>query len=363
MLTVFKDWRGVQRGLMALLVMVCFGTSSVAMMEMTDENLDNVVGQSLFTSNTATNGAFTYYRLGIDAEMNMNLNINRLALGCDGAGATGTCDIDINRVRLHGISATPDTTPLDGAFNDSGPSTDFMMRRPYLEFAIKNAGTAATREVSGMRIGALEALGGMSIGENPDVNNMADDTGITTISGYMGAVLTNAQMTNVNATPCWLSLGALCGLTATIATHSQALTLRRSTTFDLTGMSASAIGLSLNNTNLLGQPLRTIHRIDVAGNAALTLPTKDFFISVQKENVVWQKVSDGTFASGSNPAAEKGWWMYMPQVQFNNITTNQNIDIPFASVIGGVFGAAVNVAPVDLQQRPADNCWGTLTFC
>lgn len=361
MLTIYRFGRRVVLSWTALLMVACLSTPSLAMMEMTDENLDGVVGQSLFTSNTATNGAFTYYRLGIDAEMNMNLNINRLALGCDGANGTGTCDIDISRVRMAGIAATPDTTPLDNVFNDSGPPTDFLMRRPYLEFAIKNAGTAATREVSGMRIGALEALGSMSIGENPNINDLNDDTGITTITGFMGARMTNTVLTDVCVT-----VFGLCTINASpgvISSHNQDLILRRSTTFSLTGMSTGAIGLTLSNTNLNNQPLDTIHRIDVAGNAAATVPTKDFFISVQKENVVWQKVSDGTFASASNPAAEKGWWMYMPQVQFTNISTNQPIRVPTTAVIGGLFGAAVNVNPVDLQQRPADNCWGTLTFC
>lgn len=354
--------RTIRRTWAALMWMValCMAMPLQAMTEMNDTGLDEVVGQSLFTSNTATNGAFTFYRLGIDAEMNLNTNINRLALGCDGVNGTGTCDIEINRLRLHGIAATPDTTPVDGAFNDSGPPTDFLMRRPYMEFAIKNAGTAATREVSGIRIGALEALGGMSIGENPNINDLNDDMGITTISGFMGAVMTNAQMTNVGV----LKIsGGCCFIgptTATIASHSQNLILRRATTLSLTGMSATAVGLTLGNTNLNNQPIDTIHRIDVAGNSALTVPTKDFYISVQKENIVWQRVSTGGF---TDPAAEKGWWMFMPQVQFNNITTNQSIRLPFGDVVGGLFGGSVNVDPVDLQQRPADNCWGTLTFC
>jgi hypothetical protein len=136
-------------------------------------------------------------------------------------------------------------------------------------------------------------------------------------------------------------------------------------------MSAEAIGLTLNNVWLNNEPLDNVHNILVADNPAGTVPTRDFYLSNQKESLHWQTISTGTFGgsvattngSVSIPMAEKGWWMYLPQVQVPNLTSNQSIRISTLEVFGGLFGGRVDVNPVDLQQRPADNCYGNLTFC
>lgn len=337
--------------------------SATALDRLDDEALAQVSGQSLFISNHTSNGSFDYYRLAVDAQLDLNVNIRRLALGCDGAGATGACDIDLSNVRLTGIGTT-DT-------GDSGPPRDFILRRPYLEFAIKNPGNAVQREVAGVRFGAYEALGLLSIGENPDINNINDDTGITSLTGFMAATITNAQLTNVGVT----FFGACCVIgptTATISSHTQAVTMRRATTATFSTMTAEAVGLTLNNVWLNNEPLDNVHNITVAGNAAGTVPTRDFYLSVQKETLFWQAISTGTFngtiptTKDGNvpiPAAEKGWWLYLPSVQLPNITSNQSIRIGTLEVIGGLFGGQVNVNPVDLQQRSADNCYGASKFC
>lgn len=335
---------------------------AAAMESISDQALGEITGQSLFNTNTSTDGSFTYYRLGLDAQMDLNVNVNQLKLGCDGAGGTGTCDIDLTRVRLTGVGA-------DYA-NGLGPTKDFMLRRPYIEFAVKNAGSTTNREISGIRMGALEALGTLGVGENPNVNDYTDDTGINRVSGFMVATVTNAQLTDVGVT----SLGICCVIgptTATVTSHTQALILNRDTTFSLTGMSATASGLTLSNTNLNNEPLDNIHQIIVAADSAGTTATKDFYISFQKEALYWQRISTGGYhdnvsTTGGNvaiPAAQKGWWMYMPQVQAPNIVSNQTIRIPTTQAVGGLFGGAVNLNPIDLQQRPTDNCYGTLTFC
>ncbi|MDP2226136.1 MAG: hypothetical protein Q8J78_01490 [Moraxellaceae bacterium] len=351
MLTSLSSGCGVL-SLMRLLVLTLvslWSLPSYALEEIDDSELSDMHGQSLFVASYAANAGFGFYRLAVDAQLDLNTNIKRLALGCDGAGGTGVCDIDISNLRLTGVGAT--------SAADSGPGRDFMLRRPYLEFAVKNPGNPATREVSGMRFGAYESLGVMSVGENPNINDLNDDTGITRLSGEMNVRVTNATLTNVGVT----SVGICCVIgptTATIASHQQNLVLRRAQTASLTGMSAVAIGLTLNNTNLNNQPLRSIHNIQVS--EANGSPTKDFYLGVQKENILWQRVSTGAFAG--NPA-EKGWWMSIPDVQIPNLTTNQSIRIGTLDVIGGLFGGAVNVNPVDLQQRPVDNCWGPTTFC
>ncbi|MDF3029883.1 MAG: hypothetical protein K0R03_441 [Moraxellaceae bacterium] len=353
-------WRAY---LLGLAFMMIAAGPAVAIEEMDDESLAGVSGQSLFTSNTTTNGAFTYYRIGIDAEILLNTNINRLALGCDGAAGTGICDIDLSRARFAGVSASSTT--------DSGPATDFLLRRPYIEFAVKNAGTAASRELSGFRVGAVETLGMLSIGENPNINDLNDDTGIQRLTGFMTATLTNTRLTDVGVT----TFGACCVVgptTATVSSHTQAVTLRRSTTATFSRMTATASGITLNNVWLNNEPLDNVHNILVAGNATGTTPTRDFYISNQKETLAWQSISTGLFNGCINttkdgcvaiPAAEKGWWMYLPQVQLPNITSNQTVRVSTLEAVGGIFGGQVDINPVDLQQLPVDNCYGNLRFC
>lgn len=337
---------------MSLLSTVGYASGLVGL---TDTELAETQGQALFNlsyiapggSNPNTNTGF--YRVGLEAEMRINANIRSLQLGCGGVNGTGACDIDISNVRLTGRTVGPDGTFM---------SSDAVLTNPYFEVAIKNPTSAANREITGLRFGSLSVLGKMSIGENPDINNLNDDTGITTLSGDLTARLTNARLTNVGVT----SFGICCIIgptTATITEHVQQFTLRRATTLTIEGASAEAIGLTLGNVWLNDQPLDTLHQIDLAEDDGSA--TKDFYLSLQSENIRWQKISTGSFA-GVVPA-ERGWWLSIPRVQVPDIVSNQSIRIGTLAVIGGLFGAQVDVNPVDLQQRPVDNCYGTLTFC
>ena len=84
--------------------------------------------------------------------------------GSKGAG----CDIDIDNIALTGIN------PVDGSYVNS----DFVLNNPFIEFAIDNPNSAATRQVAGFRLGALSALGMMSIGGNSDLSKLNDDKGL-----------------------------------------------------------------------------------------------------------------------------------------------------------------------------------------
>ncbi|MDO8331154.1 MAG: hypothetical protein Q7T36_11855 [Fluviicoccus sp.] len=348
-----------------LLAACCFLAADAYSLElMDDESLSVETGQSLFNSNTVTNGSMTFFRLMVDAELQLNMNINKVALGCDGPNGTGVCDIDIDRLRLAGTSAS--------SASDSGPGTDFMMRRPFLEFAIKNNNVAATRQVSGIRFGALESLGSMSFGENPG-NNAADDFGLNRFSGDMNVTLLNTTMSNVKACLGVLVFGVCGGInlsgSANVASHNQSFTLSRATKInDIGPMSAFSnnifpFGLptTLSNTHLLDQSLDTLHQIIVEDPSSGGQPTKDFYIGLQKESVNWQKISTGSFAG---VAAQQGWWLSVPKVVIEDITSNQLIQLGTFAAAVGIIGFAVNInGPLELGQRPVDNCWGTLTFC
>lgn len=351
----------------------CFlAVDALALELLDDEHLSDVTGQaSLFTtdyiapggSNPNTNIGF--YKMGLNAEISINTNIHSLRLGCDGPDGTGICDINLNNVRLAGLGSSSAT--------DSGPGTDAILTQPFFEFAIRNPGTAASREVVGIRFGAAKAIGRMTIGENPNPANNSDDTGITSFSGDMNAQIINASMTNI----CANLLGICLAATATLDDYNYAnlhggnpLVFQRSQVngcgsadfptavncmyFDGLVAHASLFGLTLDSR--LTEGLNYIHDLgieDGTGN-----PVADLSMSLQKEAIKWQKVSTGSF-TGVTPA-QKGWWISIPNVVVRNLQINDLIN---TDALGALFGQTVTIQNVDLGQLPADNCYGSLTFC
>ena len=339
---------------------------------MSDDSMSEVTGQSLFSTNYIAPGGSNpnvgvgFYRVGVEANIAINANINKLRLGCDGPGGTGACDISIDRLRLTGFAST-------AVNSNEGPLTDFLINQPFFEFAIKNPDNPATRQVVGIRFGALEALGRLSIGENPDTTTLADDTGLNTLSGDLNLNIKNAKLTNVRID---FPLVSIIPLNASIdESFSQQVIVKRATQVDdlgpLTAIVEGVAGLGipllnalkLTNAHLLNTPLNSIHNIDVkdpSSTAAAPVPTKDFSLSMQGQDINWQKVSAGNF---SGVTAQQGWWISIPQVVFQDLVVNDRIDVPLGDVLGGLFGTRVELAGVDLGMRPVDNCWGASTFC
>ncbi len=218
----------------------------------------------------------------------------------------------------------------------------------------------------------------MNIGSNGDLNTLADDTGINSLSGDIGVRVTNANLTNVHACPFGVnSSGGRCnavlGLTgqlngtAKVDDYSTTLINNRNSTFSLTKLtaqaSASLLGLKLTNVNMNDIPYRTVHQLLVAdtdSNGNL-IATSNAYISSQSKDIRWQNVSDQTW---SNNAAQKGWWISIPQTQFNNLNITQDVYLnALGAVSGALLGTPVNLAPVDLGQMPISNCYGNLKFC
>jgi len=355
-----------------------------ALERLDDEALSGVAGQSLFNSlytasgGSNPNGNVAFYRLMVDAQLDLNMNIHKLALGCDGPNGTGVCDIDIDRVVLTGLAGT-------GV--DAGPPTDFTLYRPFLEFAISNPDSPSTRTVTGIRLGAAEAFGNMSLGFRPagTDNNPANHSGINSFSGDMVAMVNNAQLpvslcllsaANATRTGCNFGGGIPLG-NATINTDDPNpgdnvfnLVLRRqginANSPTLSPVVAVAVGfLSLHAD--FTEDLRFVHSLqmgsDTNGNGRFDAGegTRDFYLGLQKLALTWPKVSTGNFA-GAVPA-EKGWWMSVPKVILGDFT-GRRVYAGAGEAIGNLLGGAnVPISNVDLNQRPVDNCWGTLTFC
>ena len=333
---------------------------SYGLAAMSDESLSEITGQSLFSASYIAPGGSNpnvgvgFYRVGVEGNIAINANINKLRLGCDGPGGTGACDISIDRLRLSGLGGTDIT--------DSGPPTDFLINQPFFEFAIKNPTNPATRQVVGIRFGALSALGAITVGENPDPNNQADDTGLNTLSGDLNLSINNALIKNLYVC-IFICIGPL---SATIDNSftQQVIAKRLSVIPDLGDLKATALGVvTLTDAHLLNTPLRNVHRIDIkdpSSTDTTPVPTKDFSLSMQAQDINWQKVSTGDF---SGATASQGWWISIPKVVFQDLVVTQKISLGVGAVLNGIAGGRVDLSNVDLGQRPVDNCWGASTFC
>lgn len=172
---------------------------ATAMQAMSDSELSDARGQALLSlgytapSQSGTGADYNdygYYKMGLEAKVELNANIRSLQLGCGGINGEGACDIDISNLSLSG--------PADGKLASGEPTwskgranTSAVLTNPFIEFAIKNAGSASTREVVGFRLSAEEILGHMSAGTaNDNVGGLSTGGGINSFSGYMAVGVT-----------------------------------------------------------------------------------------------------------------------------------------------------------------------------
>jgi len=153
---------------------------SLAMVELADERLSEITGQALLqmgkTEGSGVSSDVTFYKAGLDAEVELNLNIEKLQLGCGGINGDG-CDIDIDNLSLTGQSWT-----------GGRPTSSAILTRPFFEFAVKNDDSKTLREVSGIRLSAENTLGLLTAGQNT-----AQPNGINVLSGFM-------ETTNISGT-------------------------------------------------------------------------------------------------------------------------------------------------------------------
>ena len=176
----------MNKSLISILITATLGFSqSYAMTALNDEELSEVEGQALMNleytagsngtdslGQSYTQSNLGFYKLGLSAEIELNANIKKLQLGCGGSNNSirAGCDIDIDNLSLSGI-------PEAG---QERPETSAKLTNPFIEFAIKNPTSAATREVMGFRVSAEKIVGLLTAGTNDGTQN-----GINTLSGYM----------------------------------------------------------------------------------------------------------------------------------------------------------------------------------
>lgn len=146
--------------LVALVVMACSLPVNAAMTSLEDTKLADYTGQAFFQADKQTVNGFTFYKAGLDATLELNANVKNLELGRTGAG--NNVDLWAENVAL---GCTADNL---GNCVDSSVATqlrDFVLERPYFEFAIENDSSVTNRSVVGVRFGAESAEGPFSIGQ------------------------------------------------------------------------------------------------------------------------------------------------------------------------------------------------------
>ena len=331
---------------------------SHSLQALSDDEMSQVEGQALMSLTSTPDAAkkLNFYRLGMEANIDINANIKKLQLGCGGTNGAGGCDIDIDNLSLTGLN------PVDGEYAGSSAT----LKNPFIEFAVKNPTSASTREIVGFRVGALEALGLLSLGENPNSNNPSDDKGINSLSGNLTLNLKNTQMLDIRACGGLLVFGVCGGLwlygSAKIRDTQKTLVFNRDSQIDDLGpltADATILGLTLSNVHLKNQTLRAIHQIALKSDDGSG--TKDFYLSLQKEAVNWPTTAS---AGWNNIAAQKGWWLALPEITIENARATQQVSLSgVGSIFGALFGTQVDVQGIDLGQQPVKNCYGSLKFC
>lgn len=184
-----------------------------ALESMNDDEMRQAEGQALVNLTTLLSGAagnptpvgqgVSFYTAGIEGTLALNAQIRRLQAGCGGDNGAVGCDIDVQNFSFGciangaGVCITlpPTGRERTGTNNDNTLAgqqqmRDVVLTNPFLQFAIKNAGSASTREFVGLRLGAANATGPLSFGQ------------VNTISGFLSATanLTIGGAANVAAT-------------------------------------------------------------------------------------------------------------------------------------------------------------------
>lgn len=181
-----KKFSGIHLAILSLFELSSIPAYAASSMQpLTDEELSATQAQALINLSyiapgesvdpTNVNGGIIgFYKLGMEAEVELNVNIKKLQLGCGGVNnlsGPGGCDIDIDNLSLSGNSTT----------RDGRASSSAKITNPFIEFAIKNPGSASTREIVGFRSSAEKIVGLLTTGtENSTMPN-----GINTLSGFM----------------------------------------------------------------------------------------------------------------------------------------------------------------------------------
>ncbi len=356
-------------------VLALLALNSVAQMQgLSDASLAGQTGQGLLDISTitpGTNGAaaapamdngLTFYRMGINGDLNFNANINQVNLGCGGVNdalVPGVCDISFDYVSFMGN---------DGNSGAGAAGSDFKLHRPMITLAVNNAGQA-NRELVGVDISSQTATGYFSVGQilnqgqvNPFNGNTCQggndpncQIGINSFSGRIGLTM-NGQVSG-----CMLFCTGFLGLTNYTSYIQNAQTVQTGTRLQtsyvmMPGTSTKALyGLLTVNASIgLTEPMKYIHGLSFNG-----IP--DFALSFQRQQVAWPNYDYTSATDGYAYPANTGWWLNMPQnVAISGVNGNYNLNL--TQTAGALF-VTIPLSNVSLGINPAKNCMGSVNFC
>lgn len=386
----------MNKSLISILITATLGLSqSYAMTALNDDELAEVEGQALWnleyeqgSNKTDALGVnynqsnIGFYKLGLSAEVELNTNIKKLQLGCGGSNGNGACDLDIDHLALSGLPTNANYTA------DERAATSAKITNPFIQFAIKNPTTAATREVLGFRVSAEKISGLLTMGtENSDKPN-----GLNSFSGYMktktasGTAVTEARNMTFKDTGEKIKgkvKGTVLGLPTTLDYTSD--------NYNLT-LSSTAAPFTINSTIVSGKRMKevtlkgsgTVGQIDFSGqltadvlggllplnknvtgnitglktdikvNQSLGLIHALYLnnpasLSLQSQNILW---------SGAAVGANKGWWLAMEdEVELGSLSPTTQV-----AITNQVLQQTIAGINQDLTNRPRD-CGKILGSC
>ena len=373
-----------------------------SLQSLSDQELSDVSGQALLTlqylqgtSQTDSTGTtynqsnIGFYKLGLEAVMELNANINKLALGCGGVNNSvraSSCDIDIDNISLSGLPANANYT------SDERAATSAKITNPFLQFAIKNPNSAATREVVGFRVSAEKISGLMTLG----TENSATPNGINTFSGYMktktasGTAVTQARSMTYADTGMKIKGKVEGSLLFDSCTTTCIPVSYESDSYNL-NLSSTSAPFTINSTIVSGTRLKdvtlkgggTVGQIDFSGQLTakvLNLLNLDkqvtgnitglktditvnqnlglihalylnnpASLSLQSQKILWP---------GAAVAANQGWWLAMEdEVELGSLSPTTQV-----MITNEVLKQTIAGINKDLTDNPR-NCGNLLTGC
>lgn len=280
----------------AFLVMGAFASAANAELRpMGDVELSAHVGQAMIAFDTTdgvtpTDPSTTRVTMGLNTEF--QVNINDFEIGNYSTADTLTSDLNISNLSYGSISTDAAKVQIDGKTYAAGQIVPFMANDPYFEMTENSAG-----ELVGFRVGFNEARGQLS-GDFKSLSGnvgmqVLDTAGVTHQASLLNA---SGLADNTRATHIGIDANASGNAAAgcTVATYC----------YDISQFKTLDIG-ERNTAN---------------GSTDIT---KDFFISMQKEDVAWS-TSAGTITAG--------------QGAFINLPTSMLIDAAAVNANGGVYG-------------------------
>lgn len=399
----------MKKTILGSLILSSIAINTHALTPLNDEALSRIDGQALLNmsaqvgtsikgvevdpndpskqiSTTYDQTDLTFYKLGLNADVELNANIKKLQLGCGGINGPNKCDIDIDHLSLSGVSD----------ISDDRASSSSLLKNPFLQFAIKNATSASKREIVGFRLSAEAIDGLLTFGTNNENKN-----GINSLSGYMitdnakgtvktAAVTSGLTQQNLGTVITGLAKSStglittpfkstsydikLSSANGSLNLPSQVIVGSRMTTAYLKGTSivsgikqsgtiaadATLLGLTIpiegdldgtiNNLGVnvdISEDLGYFHKIKLNGTPAS--------LSLQTQKIIW---ADG--ATVAKSVAQKGWWLELSNpIDIGDVSPAKEVTITNAAVSATLDKVSAYLA----KKENAVDCGFLTTSC